>query len=363
MLRQKLNKNTLEVNNEIVQEIKNIATKAYYPLKGFLNEENFYSVLDKMRLKNGKIWSMPVTLDINNDEYKRLKNSHSILLIDRGGKKLAVLKNAKIYTYDKKYYARKIFGTTDTHHPGVFNVLKKKNYLLGGDITYLGDNVRHESDHYYTPTETKKIFRNKGWETVVAFQTRNVPHRSHEYIQKHALKKVDGLFVQPVIGEKKKGDFKDDVILTSYKIILEKYYPSNRYFLGILPIKMNYAGPREAIMHALIRKNFGCTHMIIGRDHAGVGNYYDPYAAQNIFDNFNEKELGITILKYQNVSYCNACKKLISADMCNHHDSKKIFLSGTIIRNIIKNRKSLPSQFTRPEVSHFLLKHSKPFVE
>lgn len=352
----------IQINNNLLQDAINIANGAYAPLAGFLREKDFLSVVDNMRLADGRIWPIPVVLDINEDEYNRIKNEKNVNLMDESGGIIAVLDNIEIYKYDKEDYARKVFGTSDVNHPGVAEVMAKGNYLVGGDIIGVKDNEKIFSEHNFSPSETKEIFRSKGWKTIAAFQTRNVPHRSHEHLQKRALAEVDGLFIQPVIGKKKAGDFKDEVIIEGYKILLEKYYPEGGYFLGILPIKMNYAGPREAVMHALIRKNYGCTHMIIGRDHAGVGNYYERYAAHKIFDRFDENEMGVKILKYEDVSHCKLCDKLTASDECEHNENDRVFLSGTKIREMVKNGEYLPEELIRREISELLLSHPDPFV-
>lgn len=351
----------IKVNNSVFQNVVNMLNGVYYPLKGFLRKKDFFSVLDRMRLDDNSLWSIPIVLDIDENKKKELIYEKKVLLKNKNGKGKAILKNIEIYNFDKNEYAKKIFGTTQENHPGVWRILRMKKYLIGGDI--IGKEAPNKifPKYNYTPKETKNIFQNKGWKTIVGFQTRNIPHRSHEYLQKKALQKIQGLFIQPIIGEKKEGDFKNSVILNSYKILLKKYYPENKIFLGILPMDMHYAGPREAVIHALIRRNYGCTHIIIGRDHAGVGNYYDSMAAHNIFDNFNKKELGIKILKYQNVSYCVECNCLVEDFSCEHKKEKK-YLSGTKIRKILKDKKKLPKEFIRPEISKFLSDHSNPFV-
>ncbi len=352
-----------------MQDAENIVNGAYAPLGGFLREKDFKSVLDSMRLDNGKVWSIPIVLDINEEDYKKLKKESNIVLMDKNGGKMAALKNIEIYKYDKKEFARKVFGAEDINHPGVRVVMEMGEYLVGGEVEYKkspqppftkGGNYL---DYFYTPGQTKEIFKEKGWNTVVAFQTRNVPHRSHEFLQKKALEGVDGLLIHPVIGKKKAGDFKDDVILESYKMLLENYYPKDKCLLGVLPIKMRYAGPREAVMHALIRRNYGCTHMIIGRDHAGVGGYYGSYDAHNIFDEFIPGELGIDILKFENVSHCRSCGELRMEKTCAHEPEHKFHLSGTKIRDKIINKEKLPEELIRPEISEFLLSHSNPFTE
>lgn len=353
----------LKIDSSAIQDARNIVSGAFYPLKGFLRELDFKSVLDKMRLNNGDVWSIPVVLDISEKDYETIKKENVITLANKDNSTEFLLKNIEIYTYNKNEFAKKLFGTNDLEHPGVKEVMNKGKYLVGGELSLVFDNEKSFEEYNHSPEETKKEFKNKGWKTVVAFQTRNIPHRSHEFLQKLALQHVDGLFVQPVIGKKKTGDFKDDVILKSYEILLDKYYPKNKSFLGILQTKMYYAGPKEAIQHALIRRNYGCTHMIIGRDHAGVGDYYDSYASHNIFDQFKKDELGIEILKYENVSHCNVCDELTSSKSCGHNDEEKLFLSGTKVRELINNKEKLPKKLIRSEVAEFLFDHADPFVK
>jgi len=356
------------LDEEQIKDVRNIANGAYAPLSGFLKKKDFQTVLSDMRLENGTVWSIPIVLDINETDYNRLKNSEQITLTNKNKNPIATLKNIEIYNYDKQKFAKNIFGTLDKNHPGVKEIYEMGKYLIGGDIELLKDNREPFPEYNFTPKETKKIFKDRGWNKIVAFQTRNVPHRAHEFLQKSALEQVDGpsadeagLFIQPVIGRKKPGDVKDDLILKAYEITLKKYYPENKVHLGILPLKMRYAGPREAIFHALIRKNFGCTHIIIGRDHAGVGNYYGSYDAQKIFDNFSEKELGIKPIKCEHVIYCKNCNGLVFKNICNHEKEQE-FLSGTKMREMIKNKQLPPSKFIRPEISKLLINHPNPFV-
>jgi sulfate adenylyltransferase len=369
----------LKVSDDILQDAGNIVCGAYAPLKGFLREKDFKSVLRDMRLEDGKVWSIPVVLDINKEDYENLKRESVVALTDDNGAPRFILDNIEIYPYNKKEFALRVFGTENLSHPGVREVMEMGEYLVGGDIVKIqnvkiknqNDNEKRKNDssnqnnfydYFYTPEQTKEIFKNNGWRTVVAFQTRNVPHRSHEFLQMKALERVDGLFVHPVIGKKKAGDFRDEVILEAYKILMDKYYPAGKSFLGILPLKMRYAGPREAVMHALIRRNYGCTHMIIGRDHAGVGDFYDSYAAHNIFDEFSKDELGIEILKFENVSYCRSCDELRMEKTCPHKPGHKFHLSGTKIRDMIINKEKLPEEFIRKEISEYLINHPNPFV-
>ena len=362
--KQKILRQNLEVlilDQDKISEVKNIAFGVYSPLKGFLNEEDFKNVALNMRLANGIVWPIPIVLDLNENDYQRLKNKKSIILSDANKKPIALLDKIEFFSNDKEFFAKHVFGTLDKNHPGVDEVYQMGDYLAGGEIGLIdaGENIFPE--YNFTPEETRKIFQENGWEKIVAFQTRNVPHRAHEFLQKSALKEADGLFIQPVIGKKKIGDFRDDIIIKSYEIVIKKYFPEEKVHLGILPLKMRYAGPREAVLHALIRKNFGCTHILIGRDHAGVGNYYGSYDAQKIFDNF-EGELDITPIKCENVVYCNTCGDLVYENSCNHVEAKES-LSGTKMREMIKEKITLPPKFIRPEISDLLINSINPFVD
>ncbi len=352
---------TLALNEEQVKDVKNIARGVYSPLTGFLREDDFQPVVSKMRLSDETIWPIPIVLDISKKDFQRIKKGKNILLTDYIGKAVALLEDIQIYPYSKDSFAENVFGTTDKNHPGVDDVYKMKEFLVGGDIRLLDTGREPFPEYNFSPKETREAFQQRGWDTVVAFQTRNVPHRGHEFLQKTALKEADGLFIQPVIGKKKIDDFKDEYILISYEILINKYYPKNRVFLGILPLKMRYAGPREAVFHALIRKNFGCTHFIVGRDHAGVGSYYGPFEAQRIFDNFKKDELDITILKYPEVVYYPKKKTHTFVDQCP--PEQRVSFSGSKLREQIKLKEVPPSYLIRPEVFSFLAQSRSALVD
>lgn len=352
---------TLSLNNEQVTDAKNVSRGIYSPLTGFLRKEDFNSVVSEMRLTNGTVWPIPIVLDITDEIYQSIQGEKNLILVDEGNRPVAFLKNSEIFEYNRDFFAKNVFGTLNREHPGVEGIYKMGRYLIGGEIELLDNSKKLFPEYNFTPQETKKIFQEKGWKTVVAFQTRNVPHRSHEFLQKRALQKVDGLFIQPVIGEKKLKDFKDEYILASYEILINEYYPKNRVVLGILPLKMRYAGPREAVFHALVRRNFGCTHFIVGRDHAGVGGYYPPLAAQEIFNRFEKEEIGIEILKCPEVVYCTSCQGHVFKNECQHQG--KISLSGTKLREFIKNKEQPPSCLLRPEVYNLLLWSDSSLVD
>lgn len=352
---------TLALDEEQIKDLKNIARGIYSPIKGFLGEDDFQRVVSEMRLSDGTVWPIPIVLDISKRDWQRVKKGREILLTDYVGKVVALLEDIQVYSYNKDFFAKNVFGTTDKNHPGVESTYKMKEFLIGGDIKLIDESRGFFSECSFFPDETRKVFQKRGWNTVVAFQTRNVPHRGHEFLQKTALKEIDGLFIQPVIGEKKIGDFKDEYILISYEILINKYYPKEKVFLGILPLKMRYAGPREAIFHALIRKNFGCTHFIVGRDHAGIGSYYGPFDAQNIFDEFKKEEIGINILKYSEVVYYP--KKRIHTFLDQCPPKERVSFSGTKLREQITLKKTLPSYIIRPEVYNFLAQSRNALVD
>jgi sulfate adenylyltransferase len=351
----------IKISKNDEQDLYNLHYGIYAPLQGFLKEKDFLSVLEKMRLADGNIWSIPIAIQLNQEDAKGLNNGDNILLINKNREKIAILNNINIYFFDKSEYCRWIYDTDNPLHPGVKTVLEGGDLMLGGDIKEIIKEPE-KNDHFFTPAKTKEIFRKNDWQQIVAFQTRNVPHRSHEHLQKKALEKVDAIFIQPVTGEKKAGDFKDELIIKSYEKLLANYFPENKYHLGVLPLKMRYAGPREALMHALIRRNFGCTHMIIGRDHAGVGDFYHPFAAQEIFDQFNTEELGIEIFKFGDVHYCPLCRDTTFEHDCPHPKNNYLKISGTKIREMIKKRETPPPEFTRPEIAEIIIKHENPFV-
>lgn len=350
----------IKVSSDIIQDAKNIFDGVYAPLTGFLRSKDLQSVLGNMRLSNGEIWSIPIVLDISKEDCLDLQNESEVIIESEDGS-WARLNNIEIYSFDKNELAQKTYGTLDNTHPGVASIEKMQEYLIGGDVVEISLSNKIFEKYNLTPQETRDIFRNKNWKTIVAFQTRNVPHCGHEFLQKEALKLVDGLFVQPVVGEKKVKDFKDEYILSAYEILIDKHYPQEKVVLGILPIKMRYAGPREALMHALIRKNYGCTHFIVGRDHAGVGDFYHPTAAQKIFDNFSQEELGIEIIKFEEVVYDKKNDKHCFVTDCEPADA--LNFSGTKLREFIKTRECPPEYLIRPEIYELLLRSQSALVE
>ncbi len=351
----------LTVDAEIVSDLENIATGVYSPLEGFLGEADFRSVLAGSRLRSDIAWTVPIVLDADEATAGKHKRGDDVLLATEDGRPVAILHLEEKYGYDKGETAEKIFGTRDPAHPGVAKVLGMKDILLAGPIDLI-ETVPTPFDRWkLAPKETRVLFEAKGWKTVVGFQTRNTPHLGHEYVQKAALTFTDGLFINPVIGRKKKGDFKDEVILASYEEAIRRYYVKDRTAMAILQMEMRYAGPREAIHHAILRKNFGCTHIIIGRDHAGVGSYYAPFAAQDIFEAF--PDLGIAPMFFRSFSWCRTCGAVVNEKICPHPPAEHIQFSGTKIRDLLVNGECPPAELMRPEVADVIMRFKDPFNE
>jgi len=339
-----------------ISDLEMIATGGFSPLEGFMLRDDYESVLDVKRLANGLPWTIPVTLAVEKPLADSLKEGSDVALADSSGVTLAVLHLEEKFAHDREKEAVQVFGTRDSLHPGVKRVISSPEVLLGGKVSVI--RLPKHSDflsYRLEPAETRRRFRERGWKRVAGFQTRNPIHRAHEYIQKCALETVDGLFVHPLVGETKEDDLPADVRIRSYEVVLSKYYPKDRTLLGVLPMAMRYAGPREAILHAIVRKNYGCTHFIVGRDHAGVGQYYGPFDAHYIFDEFDEDEIGIRPLFFDNAFYCKTCSAMATFKTCPHDSGHHLSLSGTKVRELLSRRTLPPVEVTRPEVAEVLI--------
>ncbi len=347
----------LDLSPMSLSDLELIASGAMSPLTGFMGQADYERVVEEMRLSNGMVWSIPITLPVDRETAVLIQLDQEIALCENG-RVLAVMEVTEKFEYDKQREAQLVYQTTEEKHPGVARLYTQGDILLGGEIWVVDLPEATETEFpelRHTPAQTRRMFARRGWRRVVGFQTRNPIHRAHEYIQKTALEIVDGLLVHPLVGETKKDDIPADVRIASYEAILRDYYPAESVLLGVFPAAMRYAGPREAIFHALLRKNYGCTHFIVGRDHAGVGGYYGTYDAQLIFEQFKKEEIGIEILPFDYAFYCKKCGMVVSSKTCPHGKEDWVYLSGTQVREMLERGEMLPPEFTRPEVSQVLI--------
>jgi len=347
----------IAVGADVLMDIEQIAIGGFSPLEGFMKSADYNSVLDNIRLKDGTIWSVPITLSTDKKEAKKLKRGEELLITDEAQRPIAILQVEEIYPHNKTKRCKAVYATTSLAHPGVKAVKRMGDVLLGGEIKLLNRPKLPLGGTTLTPKETRQIFKKRGWKTVCAFHTRNAVHRAHEYLQRCALEFADGLFINPIAGETKKGDFSSNLVMGSYKYLIEHYYPKQRVLLAPLNMRMAFAGPREALFHAIVRKNYGCTHVVIGRDHAGVKNYYDTYAAHRIFDKFDD--LGITPLRFSGPFYCKRCKAVATEKTCSHRQQDRLAISGTKIRRMFSTGITPPEEFMRPEVSKWIKAKAK----
>jgi len=351
---------TFEVSSDTRNDAENIATGVFSPLEGFMIEDDFLTVLKDGRLSNSIPWTIPIVLDKEKEIAMQMKDLRDVVLCS-GNEKFGILHVEDIYRYNKENVANAVYRTTDVNHPAVNRLFQMKEFLVGGGLEVFrmigNDEIQKFRLH---PSETRSEITKRGWKTVVGFQTRNVPHVAHEMLQKAALNIYDGLFINPLIGKKKRGDFTDSLIINTYESLIMNYFPKNRVLFSTIHTTMRYAGPREAIHHAIMRKNFGCTHFIVGRDHAGVGNYYPPFAAQEIFNEY--PDLDIKPVTFPSFYFCKKCLSYANEKICPHGVESKEELSGTMIRNLVNSGKVPEKHMMRPEVSDLILKSEKPFV-
>ena len=341
-------------------DLELLAVGAMSPLTGFMNEADFHGVCDNMRLASGAVWSMPITCSVDPATAEKIAIGAQVALTDAQDRTLAVMTVAEKYAHDKKKEAEKAYGTTDEKHPGVAIVYAQGDVCLSGKLEVLTPRYEAEFPEYrLTPVQTRAAFEERGWRRVVAFQTRNPIHRAHEYITKCALEICDGLLVHPLVGETKKGDIPADVRMDCYKVLLDNYYNAKNAMLSVWPAAMRYAGPREAILHALVRKNYGASHFIVGRDHAGVGDYYGTYDAQEIFEEFTREDLDIIPLKFEHNFWCKKSGAMSSDKTTNSTKEDRVFLSGTKVREMLNNGERPPVEFTRPEIADILIESLK----
>jgi sulfate adenylyltransferase len=333
-----------------------IATGVFSPLTGFAGQRDYESIVDRMRLADGTVWSVPVTLAVSVDLAASIGAGETIALQDPDGRVAATMEVTGQFRYDKRREALNVYRTDDQAHPGVARLFAQGECLLGGPVTLIQPPAAEPFAAFRRdPSETRRLFAERGWRRVVGFQTRNPVHRAHEYIQKAALEICDGLLLNPLVGETKSDDISAATRMDSYRVLIDNYYPKDRVLLSVFPAAMRYAGPREAVFHAMARKNYGCTHFIVGRDHAGVGNYYGTYDAQTIFEQFSAEELGITPLFFEHTFFCRKCGGMASSKTCPHDAASRVTLSGTQVRDMLSRGEIPPPEFTRGEIAQVLI--------
>ena len=351
---------SIEVSNDLRNDIENIADGIFSPLEGFVGEDDFQSIVKSGRLSNGLAWTIPIILDVDHETAIKMKDAGEVLL-KTGNQHFGTVNVEEIYSYDKGFVAKNVYQTNDPKHPGVDKINRLQDRLIGGKIKLLIKISQSPLRRFrVSPFETRSQVQKRGWKTMVGFQTRNVPHVAHETLQKTAMNIYDGLFVNPLIGKKKPGDFKDEVIVRAYETLVENYYPESRTMFGTLHTEMRYAGPKEAIHHAIMRKNFGCSHFIVGRDHAGVRDYYDPFAAHKIFSDY--PDLGIEPLFFSAFYYCKKCLSYASEKNCPHGPEFREELSGTKMRKMVSSGQMPAMHLMRPEISKLIITYKEPFV-
>jgi sulfate adenylyltransferase len=345
----------LRLNEVNLADVELIATGVYSPLSGFVGSADYQRVVAELRLSDGTLWPIPISLATSLEQAEQLRDGGDVALEDSMGTVVALLELQERFTVDLAAEAAAVYRTTDQAHPGVAQIYRHGPHRLAGPIWLLNQPATPFPDLAFTPSQSRQSFAERGWRTVVGFQTRNPVHRAHEYLQKVALETIDGLFLHPLVGATKDDDLSAEVRVRSYRVLLEHYYPANRVLLAAYPAAMRYAGPREALLHAISRQNYGCTHFIVGRDHAGVGNYYGTYDAQRIFDTLKADDLAITPVRFEHTFYCRTCGSVASTRSCPHSSEHHLVLSGTKVRELLRAGTPPPAEFTRPEVAQVLI--------
>jgi sulfate adenylyltransferase len=352
---------TIDLDRNLLFDFANIARGVYSPLTGFMSRNDFLKVVNDVTLESGVVWPLPITLDVGPETADEIGPGERIGLRGPDGRPVGVLDVDDIYRYNTETTCRALFGTADGDHPGVQAFEEKDSFFVGGAVKAFEDALPRTNRYDLEPVETRVLFGERGWDTVVGFQTRNVPHRAHEYLQKSALEHVDGLLIQPKIGRKKPGDYENEAILRGYETLLTNYYPEDAVVLSLFNSRMWYAGPREAIFDSIVRKNFGCTHFIVGRDHAGVGDYYGDFEAQHLLDEVGS--IGITPLYYHYAFHCKVCDGIASEKICPHDPDERLEPIGTELRSTLSEGEAPPPELMRPEVAETILSLDGVFVE
>jgi len=346
----------IQIDNDAWLEASNIAHDVFAPLKGFMSFKDYTAVVQDMHLAIGEPWTIPITLEVPEEQVKEVQKSNSVDLVNEAGNIVAGIEVEDVFQVDLDNDITKIFGTSDKAHPGVEKEITRSAYRVGGTVTLHQDMPNEYEDCNLFPSDTREIFKRKGWQTITGFQTRNPLHRAHEYLQRVAMEITDGIFIHPLIGWKKPDDFSPFAVMQAYRKMFDSFYPSSRALLGTLMTPMRYAGPREAVFHAIIRRNFGCTHFIVGRDHAGVGNYYGKYEAHELCRQFTD--LGIVILTLCGPYYCKKCGGIVTEKSCSHGDAYILDISGTEMRRMLSKGTRPPEEYMRPEISDVLIELS-----
>ncbi len=353
----------LQIGNRFVSDCEMIANGGFSPITGFMNKETVTTIIEKMELPNGTVWAIPIVLPVQEADATNINTGDSVALYDMQDRLIAIMQVDEKFNIDVDHYCQAIYKTTELEHPGVKVIKESGSVLLSGDIELANRPIREniEQKYFLDPVDTRAEFEKNGWKTIVAFQTRNPIHRAHEYLLKCALESVDGLLIHPLVGETKEGDIPADVRMSCYETLIDKYFNSEKTMMSVLPAAMRYAGPREAVHHMIIRKNYGCTHIIIGRDHAGVGSYYGTYEAQELVDSVSDR-LEIVPMKFEHSFYCNPCGNMASGKTCPHGNEDHVFLSGTKVREMLNEGQRPPKEFSRPEVADILIKWATKLV-